>query len=433
MSDVEATQFEIDVRLAMSWFLNGGSVPLDSLSDEAQKIVTAIWQRVPVSGFDDETQALIEAQRREAAELQDAQKIVSYERAKKRAKEILRKESGGQVYAWAPVDIAAAWETAEAEEQADVGRLSGDMPIGIFYRGKINGVHAESEAGKSWLACLIVVQEIQAGRYVAYIDFEDDAASIVRRLKLLGASRRDVVTFFQYHSPTGPLTEDDEQEFQRLISLEGTLVIFDGMTEAMAMEGLKGNDAEDVASWHAKMTKPFAAAHWAVVVLDHVPHDGKRAIGSQHKKSALTGVSYLLEPVRPIGKGVAGKSRLKVEKDRGAWVRSHAIPGPTPQHFADLVINFEGTSLPTANLWPAVQTDNKGYKAEPPERVRNDILAFLTESPGASKSAIRRAVKGATADKDWALEWLIDHDQVSIKQVGQAKKHHPADPAGTLP
>ncbi|MFE5157864.1 hypothetical protein ACFRNT_04900 [Streptomyces sp. NPDC056697] len=242
-----------------------------------------------------------------------------------------------------------------------------------------------------------------------------------------------MVTLFHYYSPTGPLTEDDEQEFQRLISLGGTLIVFDGMTEAMAMEGLKGNDAEDVAAWHAKMTKPFAAAGWAVVVLDHVPHDGKRAIGSQHKKSALTGVSYFLEPVRPIGKGVAGKSRLKVEKDRGAWVRSHAIPGSTPQHFADLVIDFEGKSPPTADLWPAVQTDNKGYKAEPPERVRKDILAFLAENTGASKSAIRRAVKGATADKDWALEWLIDHDQVSVKQVGQAKRHHPADPAGTLP
>ncbi len=416
----------------MSWLLDR-SVALESLSEEAQKIVRVVAERVPVPGLDDKTQALIDQHNRKAAEIEATQKIVSYERARKRAKEILRKESGGQVYAWAPVDVAAAWETTEIEEQANVGRLSGDMPIGLFYRGKINGVHAESEAGKSWLACLVVVQEIQAHKYVAYIDFEDDAGSIVRRLKLLGASRQDVVTFFHYYSPTSPLTEDDEQEFRRLISLKGTLVVFDGMTEAMAIEGLKGNDAEDVAAWHAKMTKPFAAAGWAVVVLDHVPHDGKRAIGSQHKKSALTGVSYFLEPVRPIGKGVTGKSRLKVEKDRGAWVRSHAIPGSTPQYFADLVIDFEGKSLPTVDLWPAVQADNKGYKAEPPERVRNDILAFLAENPGASKSAVRRAVKGATGDKDWALEWLIDHDQVSIKQVGQAKRHYPADPAGTLP
>ncbi|NEW76244.1 AAA family ATPase [Streptomyces rhizosphaericus] len=433
MSEEETTQFQIAVRLAMSWLIDPGSVALEALSDEAQKIVKAVRQRVPIPGLDHETQALIDAQLREDAELRKAQEIVSFERAKKRAKEMLRRESGGPVRTWAPVDITAAWEAADGETQTDVGYLSGDMPIGIFYRGKINGVHAESEAGKSWFACLVVVQEIRAGRYVAYIDFEDDAASIVRRLKLLGASRRDVVTFFHYYSPTGPLAEEDEREFQQLISIGGTLVVFDGMTESMAIEGLKGNDAEDVAAWHAKLTKPFAAAGWAVVVLDHVPHDGKRAIGSQHKKSALTGVSYFLEPVRPIGKGVAGKSRLKVEKDRGAWVRSHAIPGRTPQHFADLVIDFDGKSMPTADLWPARPAENKGYKSEPPERVRNDVLSFVAESPGASKSAIRRAVTGGNGDIDWALEWLIDHDQVSVKQVGQAKKHYPADPAGTVP
>ncbi|MFE5157865.1 hypothetical protein ACFRNT_04905 [Streptomyces sp. NPDC056697] len=182
MSDEDTSQFDVDLRLAMSWLFDRGSVTLESLSDGAQKIVAAISARAPVPGLDDETQALIDVQRREDAELRKVQEIVSYERAKKRAKEMLRKESGGQVYAWAPVDIAAAWEAAEVEERADVGRLSGDMPIGLFYRGKINGVHAESEAGKSWFACLVVVQEIQAGRYVAYIDFEDDAASIVRRL-----------------------------------------------------------------------------------------------------------------------------------------------------------------------------------------------------------------------------------------------------------
>lgn len=225
MSDKETSEFEVAVRLAMSWLLDKGSVPLDSLSDEAQKIVTAISARVPVPGLDHETQALIDTQRRE-----------------------------------------------------------------------------EAEIGKA----------------------------------------REIVSFF-------------------------------------------------------------------------------------------TGVSYFLEPVRPIGKGVAGKSRLRVEKDRGAWVRSHAIPGRTPQYFADLVIDFDGKATPTADLWPARPAENKGYKSEPPERVRNDVLAFVAESRGASKSAIRRAVKGGNGDIDWALEWLIDHDQVSVEQVGQAKKHYPADPAGTVP
>lgn len=426
--------FDPEIRLALFWLLNPEeSAPIDTLPEEVQRLISVLSSKLPPRGLDLTTHKLIEAQKRQVAIREKAEDLVDWEDAKRLSKQISRDRIGGQVLTWAPIDIAAVWETAESETQTDVGHLSGDLPIGIFYRGKINGVHAESEAGKSWLACLVVVQEIRARRHVVYIDFEDDAASIVRRLKLLGANREDLVNLFHYRNPTGPLTEGDEQEFQRLIAIGGTLAIFDGMTEAMALDGLKGNDAEDVAAWHAKMTKPFAAALWAVVVLDHVPHDGKRAIGSQHKKSALTGVSYFLEPVNPIGKGVVGRSRLRVEKDRPAWVRSHAVPGPTPQHFADLVIDFEGKPMPAANIWLARPAENKGYKSEPPERTRTDILAFIAESPGASMSAIRGGVKGASTAKDWALEWLIDRGQVIVKKDGQTKKHYPADPAGTLP
>jgi hypothetical protein len=432
VSEEEIPQLDVNARLALYWLLNPQGTPLESLSEDVQRIVSAISFKLPTLGLDEQARELIERHKREAAVLGKAQEIADYEEAKKLARKLLadRSERGSS---WAPVDIAAAWDTAESETQTDVGHLSGDMPIGIFYRGKVNGVHAESEAGKSWLSCLVAVQEIRARRHVVYIDFEDDAASIIRRLRLLGANREDLVTFFHYRNPTGPLTEADTQDFQRLISISGTLAVFDGMTEGMSLEGLKGNDAEDVAAWHAKLTKPFAAAYWAVVVLDHVPHDGKRAIGSQHKKSALTGVSYFLEPVNPIGKGVVGKSRLRVEKDRPAWVRSHSASGPTPQHFADLVIDFRERALPAANVWPARPTEDKGYRSEPPERVRNDVLAFVAECPGASKSAVRRAVQGGNADIDWALEWLIDHAQVIVRQEGQARKHHPADPAGTLP
>jgi hypothetical protein len=427
----ELPQSEVNARLALWWLLNPKSAPLESLDEDAQRIVSALSEKLTDLPIDDKAHALIEAQRRESAITRKAEEIANYEEAKRRARQITAERNGSG--SWAPTDAAAAWEDAQTETQTDVGYLSGDMHLGIFYRGKINGVHAESEAGKSWLACLVTVQEIRARRHVAYIDFEDGAASIVRRLKVLGISREEIAEFFHYCNPAGPLTDADEREFQRLISIGGSLAIFDGMTEAMALEGLNGKEAEDVAAWHAKVTKAFAAAQWAVVVLDHVPHDGNRAIGSQHKKSAITGVSYFLDPVHPIGKGAVGKSRLKVEKDRPAWVRAHAVPGRTPQHFADLVIDFKDKPIPIANLWPARATEDKGYESEPPERLRTAVLAFIKDNPGSSKGAVRRGVRGGNGEIDWALEWLTDHAQVSVRQDGQTRKHYPADPAGTLP
>ncbi|MBG0853812.1 AAA family ATPase [Streptomyces spinoverrucosus] len=428
----ELPESEINVRLAFHWLLNPNAETYDALPRQAQLLVDDIATLLPSKGGDEKTAALVEEHRRRGAILREAQRIVSVEEAKIVAKKIIADRSG-KGGSWAPVNLDSIWEEAESETQTDVGYLTGDMPLGIFYRGKINGVHAESEAGKSWLACLVAAQEIRAHRHVAYIDFEDDAGSIIRRLKTLGASREDIATYFHYCNPTGPLTDVDEREFQQLVSLGGSLAIFDGMTESMALEGLNGKEAEDVAAWHAKLTKAFAAAQWAVVVLDHVPHDGNRALGSQHKKSAITGVSYFLDPVHPIGKGVIGKSRLRVEKDRPAWVRAHAIPGKTPQHFADLVIDFKDKPMPSANVWPARPVEDRGYRPDPPERLRKAVLGFVQHNPGASLGAIRKGVTGGNGDIDWALEWLIDHAQVIVKRDGQAKRHHPADPAGTLP
>jgi AAA domain len=426
----EVTQQEIDARIGLYYWLHPNSSEYWKLTEGAQRMILRLGTRLPeeMKTGDTEITRLIDAQRLEVAIEEKAEEIANYDEAKKRAKKKAA-ERNGHTRSWAPIDIGEVWGAAEEETQTDVGHLSGDMPLGIFYRGRVNGVHAESEAGKSWLACLVAVQEIRAGRHVAYIDFEDDAASIVRRLKLLGANREDVAAYFHYRNPTGPLTDSDLEDFKTLIGLSGALAIFDGMTESMALEGLDGIKAEDVAAWHARLTKPFAAAQWAVFVLDHVPHDGNRALGSQHKKSALTGVSYFLDPVHPIGKGVIGKSRLRVEKDRPAWVRAHAVPGKTPQHFADLVIDFKDKPTPTANLWPARPAEDKGYESEPPERVRKDVLAFLARNPGASKTAVRTAVKGATGVIDWALEWLISHDQVRREDQGRgnAKEHFLAD------
>lgn len=352
------------------------------------------------------------------------------------AVELRRRHEGAEIEAtrqrsllpqtWAPIDMGAAWDASQDETRTDVGYLSGDLPLALFYRGKLNGIHAESEAGKSWVSCLVAVQEIKAHRHVAYVDFEDDERAIAGRLRLLGAVREEVVAYFHYLNPTGPLTETDEDSVRALIAVRGTLAVFDGMTEAMAHEGLDGRLENDVAAWHAKITKPFAAADWAVVVLDHVPRGEKRVIGSQHKKSALTGVSYLLEAISPIGKGVKGKGRLRVEKDRGAWVRAHAVPGARPQWFADLVIDFEGKAIPTAHIWPAWPSGDeeaKGYAATPAPKLCEAVMGFVTDNPKCSGRAIRRGVTGGTEDIAWAVEWLAARDCLATQKEGNRALH----------
>jgi hypothetical protein len=418
-----------NARLALWWLLNPETAPLETLDDDVQRIVGALSTKLPDPDVDAKTLALIEAHREDAAVQSKAKEIVRYRKADKTADRMILEQSGIGP-SWAPVDIRTVLKAAEKETQTDVGYIHGDMPLGIFYRGKINEIHAESEAGKSWLACIVAVQEMRAGRHVAYIDFEDDAGSIARRMLLLGATREQLAQHLRYYSPTGPANDAAQEEIRDLVAIGGSLAIFDGLTESLALEGLDGMRGEDIAAWHARMTKAFAAGGWAVVVLDHVPHNGENSIGSQHKRSAVTGVSYLLRPRKPIGKGVIGKSELRVAKDRGAWVRAHSVPGGTPQHFADMVIDFQ-EATPRARLWLALPSEDKGYASEPPEKVCTAILAFVGHNPGASKTAIREGVKGVgTRTKDWAIEWLIDRAQLIAEGGGQGKatRHYLPDP-----
>ncbi|TGB12617.1 hypothetical protein [Streptomyces sp. MZ04] len=371
----------------------------------------------------------IEALCQEEADRKAYRRAKGAENAKRR---IAEEKAADLPRAWAHEDLAEAWEEAETETRTDVGALrdvAGECLYGLFYSSKVNGVHAGPEAGKSWLLCLAGVQEISKGRHVAYIDFEDDKKSIVQRLRLLGASREAVLTYFRYHQPVGPLTEADMEDFAALVAMRGSLAVFDGMTEAMALEGLDDKTGTDVATWHAKYTKPFAAAGWAAVVADHIPLTEKRVIGSQHKKSIISGVSYLLDPVAPIGKGLRGVSRLKVEKDRCGWIRKNARPGRTPQYFASLVVDFGVfAARPEANVWvadPAPQTEDSGYDA-PSEKLCRTVLAYVTEHPESStKTDIRSAVKGNSGAIGRCVDWLVFRRHLTPEPKDRRTLHVP--------
>uniref|UniRef100_UPI001905B19D hypothetical protein n=1 Tax=Streptomyces adelaidensis TaxID=2796465 RepID=UPI001905B19D len=91
-SKPELNQSDIDARLALAWLLNPHSARLDSHSEEVQRLVSALSSKLPTSGLDPETHALIERHKREAAEVEKAKEIASYNRARQRAQTIEEEE-----------------------------------------------------------------------------------------------------------------------------------------------------------------------------------------------------------------------------------------------------------------------------------------------------------------------------------------------------
>lgn len=247
----------------------------------------------------------------------------------KRETDRLEAERSGAENSWKAVDLEDLFDAEQ--EEATVGRFLKSETSnggGMFYRGKVNEIHGPSESGKTMVLLKVAAQEIRAGNNVVMVDFEDSGQSIVNRLRwVFGLTRAEIVKQFHYFQPETTFGEAGYQAISEIDNL--TVCIVDAVTESMSVAGLDGRNENEVAAWYNEFPKRVARLECnpAVIVVDHTPQDkAERAIGSQHKKSAITGVSYTAEPVSPFVKGGLGHLRLKVAKDKPGGVRPHALP-----------------------------------------------------------------------------------------------------------
>ena len=218
---------------------------------------------------------------------------------------------------------------------------------------------------------------------------------------------------------------------------DATIVVFDGVTEGMALEDLSARDEIDVAKWHARATRELAHRDGkCIVVIDHVPHGGDRAIGSQHKRAAVTGVSYLVEPGKvPIGRGVRGSARLKVDKDKPAAVRVWATPGKRPQYRGEFIIDFTVTPPTFAFVDPvrADDVERTGVGMDdvaPSDDLIRAVTGYVAANPGASVRGIKGAVREhfrqahiriSNGDIDWTIEFSISNCYLRVDVGGPGR------------
>jgi hypothetical protein len=330
---------------------------------------------------------------------------------------------------WARIDPKAALKAAATPREPEVGRFDGDCPLGVFYSGCINEVHGESESGKTWFVLFVVATELKAGRGVVYVDYEDDEGSVYHRLLLLGVSEETLLgDLFCYHRPNGRLTPVEKVEFHKSVEFGAQTVVFDGVTEGMMLEGLKPRIEDEVAAWHSRITKGLAHAGKCVIVIDHIPHGENHTLGSQHKKSAVTGVSYLVDATAQVGAGEVGKLLIKVEKDRHGSVRRESSRGARPQWRGTLVMDFTDAVMavqgkPDVKLWPAKPDtgEGPGYEEGPP-RLTAAVIAFVKANDGCITDEIRTGVKGRTREKGAAIGYATRVGCIRV-EIGANNAH----------
>jgi len=250
--------------------------------------------------------------------------------------------TGCAVSTWTPAALSAVLsglaDGTLGRPSPTLGRFDG-LAGGLFYPGRVNGLAGESGSGKTWTALVVVAQELADERAVVYVDLEDDAAGIVGRLLDLGVDPGAIGARFAYVSPNERLDIPGAEALARTIEqLQPTVVVIDSTGEALALDGAKPNDDDQVALWFRRLPRAIADRGPAVLLLDHttkVDVDGLWPIGSQRKRAAITGAQFMQRTVRPFDKWTPGHAKLVCAKDRNGNYR----PG---QHVVDLKVTPTG-------------------------------------------------------------------------------------------
>lgn len=218
----------------------------------------------------------------------------------------------------------------------------------LLYPERVNWIQGESESGKSWVGQIACAQAALAGLDSLYVDFESNPGEVVNRWRLLGLEPDTIKTRIRYIRPDSPARLSEN--FATVLSHRYAVLVMDGVTDALGVEGKSMMDNDEVAGWIRTVLRPLATHTGAAVVcIDHVTKSkderGRFAIGAQSKMAGLSGAAYVCEVRQQLGVGLCGVIELRVAKDRPGTIRAVSVdyrPGDRTAAVATLTLDASG-------------------------------------------------------------------------------------------
>lgn len=323
--------------------------------------------------------------------------------------------------------VEHGWEIIDLEDVLNADYIPPTPEVGarkdgsaLFYRGRINGLLGESGGGKSWIAQHVAGQELSAGQSVVYIDFEDHAASLVGRLRSLGVHPDNIRKQFLYIQPQRAYSAEAVVYLEAAVeSHQPSYVVIDSVGEAMAVEGAKQNDDDEVARWYRKLARRIAALGPAVTLIDHVPkaRDANPlfAIGSQRKRAAIDGAAYRVEQVKALGKGRSGIVKVITAKDRNGHYAINSVAAEF-----HMSANDDGTDV-RASLREHVAGSDR------PTQLMENVSRHLEHSRALSVNQVKEQVKGRSELIARALDLLVAEGYVAVHEGARGALYHSSE------
>jgi hypothetical protein len=333
---------------------------------------------------------------------------------------------GEPVTAWTPLELGPFLDGTYVEPEPTVGLVRHDG-VRFLYPGREHSILGETESGKSWFAAGSCLDVMQLGGVALYIHFEEATPiGTVGRFRALGASDELLLARFKF---VGPDTKATAHTIAALVGLEPRLVILDGVNEGMVLHGHKINDPDGAAHFRRLLIKPFTAVGATVLAADHVvknrENQGRDAFGSVHKGNAIDGCRIMLENVHEFGRGMKGKSRVFVTKDRPGFLRSHGqrsnIPGKT--YMGDLVVDDTQEKSPdlVMRLWPPQQDEPRDDTDAGGMELGDMVLGVLDEQPDGMLPSWRKLLAAMRAAGHEFTDKELQHAVDDLEFHGRLK------------
>jgi predicted ATP-dependent serine protease len=191
----------------------------------------------------------------------------------------------------------------------------------LLLKGKVHQVFSGPGSGKSWLALWLVMQAIERGETVLYLDMENGKRIISERLQDLGVSGEGIDEHLHYFDfPALDMGSEAKREYVSLLDkIKPHLIVFDSWVNFLAASGLEENSNTDVEQWSNAYVHQARIRDCTVVLLDHIPHEGNHSRGATRKKD-MVDVQWRLKKVQDFDRGNVGYIQLMREKDREGWL-----------------------------------------------------------------------------------------------------------------
>ena len=199
----------------------------------------------------------------------------------------------------------------------------------LIYPGKLHSIYGEPGHGKTWVLLHLVKEQLEAGKVVAYLDYDEDdgGKSMALRLLALGVDPNTVLANLRYLNPQG-LGRDQElwkKLKRKLRKWQPSLVVVDTMAPALVELGLNEKDNAEVGAWyaHARWLLRGLISAPALVIVDHVVKSGEGrgrwARGAGDKLGRLH-AAYSVDSAVPFSRTNEGYIELIIAKDRGGEI-----------------------------------------------------------------------------------------------------------------